>query len=257
MVRGLNRFAAHFAAYQDRYVLIGGAALFVAMENAGLEFRVTKDLDIVLCLETLDTEFTCAIWDFVRAGGYEIGQRSGGKPTFYRFLNPADSTYPQMIELFARRPDLIEPPAEFHLVPIPVSEEVSSLSAILLEDDYYQFVMAGRQGDSGLSVLAPAYLIPLKAKAWIDLSRRREQGDQAISSNDIKKHRNDILRICQLLSPEARVQLPPRLQADLVFFVKVALSVGAEPKDLRIKGMTLAGAQSLLGAVFSLSGLEQ
>jgi hypothetical protein len=143
MVRGLDRFVAHFAAYQDRYVLIGGAALFVAMENAGLEFRVTKDLDIVLCLETLDTEFTCAIWDFVRAGGYEIGQRSGGKPTFYRFLNPADSAYPQMIELFARRPDLIEPPAEFHVVPIPVSEEVSSLSAILLEDDYYQFVMGG------------------------------------------------------------------------------------------------------------------
>jgi hypothetical protein len=117
--------------------------------------------------------------------------------------------------------------------------------------------MEGRQLDSGLSVLAPAYLIPLKAKAWMDLSRRREQGDQAISSNDIKKHCNDILKICQLLPPEERVQLPPRLQADLVFFVKVALSTGAEPKALGIKGMTLAGAQSLLGAVFSLSGLER
>jgi len=36
------------------------------------------------------------------------------------------------------------PPA--HLTPIPIDEQISSLSAILLEQDYYQFVMDGRCG---------------------------------------------------------------------------------------------------------------
>ena len=47
MVKGMNQFKAHFAGFADRYVLIGGAACYLAMEEAGLEFRVTKDLDMV------------------------------------------------------------------------------------------------------------------------------------------------------------------------------------------------------------------
>jgi len=47
MVNGIDQFKAHFAGFADRYVLIGGAACYLAMEAAGLEFRVTKDLDVV------------------------------------------------------------------------------------------------------------------------------------------------------------------------------------------------------------------
>jgi hypothetical protein len=39
--------------YGDQYVLIGGTAATLAMEEAGLEFRATKDLDIVLYIEAL------------------------------------------------------------------------------------------------------------------------------------------------------------------------------------------------------------
>src|SRR5680860_1086958 len=35
MVVGLDRFAAHFAAYEDRYVLIGGAATWLVLDEAG------------------------------------------------------------------------------------------------------------------------------------------------------------------------------------------------------------------------------
>jgi hypothetical protein len=38
-VRGVSIFSEHFAAYPDGYVLIGGAAVDVLMEQAGLEFR--------------------------------------------------------------------------------------------------------------------------------------------------------------------------------------------------------------------------
>jgi hypothetical protein len=50
MVKGIDQFKKHFADFADRYVLIGGAACYLAMEEAGLEFRVTKDLDTRLAL---------------------------------------------------------------------------------------------------------------------------------------------------------------------------------------------------------------
>jgi hypothetical protein len=42
MVKGIDQFKAHFANFADRYVLIGGVACYLAMEEAGLEFRVTN-----------------------------------------------------------------------------------------------------------------------------------------------------------------------------------------------------------------------
>jgi hypothetical protein len=62
VVKGLDVFQKHFARYTDQYVLIGGTAATLAMEEAGLEFRATKDLDIVLHIEVLNAEFATAFW---------------------------------------------------------------------------------------------------------------------------------------------------------------------------------------------------
>lgn len=207
MVKGLGLFRDRFAGFEDRYVLIGGAAVDVAMEAAGIGFRATKDLDLVLRLEALDAEFGRAFWGFVGEGGYGFKEKGTGEPTLYRFRKPASDDFPYMIELFSREPDLIEPTGDHRLTRIPMAEEVSSLSAILLADEYYGLVQAGARVVDGLSVLAPAYLVPLKARAWIDVTRRREGGEQ-ISRDDIKKHRNDVIRLSQLISPEERVELP-------------------------------------------------
>ena len=43
MVRGIERFKAHFAPFADRYVLIGGTACSLVMEDVGLEFRAVSD----------------------------------------------------------------------------------------------------------------------------------------------------------------------------------------------------------------------
>ena len=56
MVRGLNKFREQFRDYGDQYVLIGGAACDLLMEEAGLDFRVTKNLDIVLSVEMRNEE---------------------------------------------------------------------------------------------------------------------------------------------------------------------------------------------------------
>jgi len=134
MVIGLDRFAEHFAPYRDRYVLIGGVATWLVLEDAGIAPRATKDLDIVLCIEVLDAAFCEAFWGFIRAGGYEIQEKSNGTKVFYRFQKPAQRDYPAMLELFSRKPDAMVLGDDSHLTPIPVGEDVSSLSAILLDD---------------------------------------------------------------------------------------------------------------------------
>ena len=159
-----------------------------------------------------------------------------------------------MLELFSRRPELIEPSADCNLTPLPIAEEVSSLSAILLDDDYYDFVQEGTRADGGLSVLAPEYIVPLKARAWIDLTDRHERGE-AVSRDNIKKHRNDIIRLSQLMSPGARIALPDAIGCDLKQFVALALHDGAEPRTFGVIGMTLEDVRSLLDAVYDLPGM--
>jgi hypothetical protein len=39
------------------------------MADAGLAFRATKDLDIVLHIEALTSEFGVTFWSFVEKGG--------------------------------------------------------------------------------------------------------------------------------------------------------------------------------------------
>lgn len=199
MVRGLDVFQNWFAEFADQYVLIGGTAASLTMEAAGLAFRATKDLDIVLHVEALTPAFGEAFWKFIAAGGYEIRQASDtGKPIFYRFQKPADERYPVMVELFARAPDGLQPAEGSQLTPIPLDEAVASLSAILLDEAYYEFIMAGRGEGDGLPWVGQDRLIPLKAIAWLDLNARKEQGAK-VDAKDVRKHQSDVLRLSQLL----------------------------------------------------------
>lgn len=201
MVEGLDRFGSHFAAHTDQYVLIGGAACTLAMDEAGLAFRATKDLDIVLCVEALDEAFALSFWEFVRAGKYKFQEKATGEKQFYRFKQPASEGYPFMLELFARVSDLLTLSHEGHLTPIPIEAEVSSLSAILLDGDYYQFLQSGKRIVGAVPIVGPEHLIPLKVRAWLDLTWRREGGEQ-VDSKHIKKHKNDMFRLYAIIDPE-------------------------------------------------------
>ncbi len=211
MVKGLDIFRRHFADYADQYVLIGGTAATLAMERAGLEFRATKDLDIVLHIEALRPEFGAVFWSFEEAGG-------SGKPVFYRFQKPADPRFPAMLELFCRAPDGIKLAEGSHLTPIPIDETVASLSAILLDEAYYLFVLAGRREADGLPWVGEDRLIPLKASAWLDMGERQARGEP-VDSKNIRKHANDVLRLSQLLAPELRIAVAPRIANDLNRFL--------------------------------------
>jgi hypothetical protein len=241
MVRGLDVFQGWFAQYTDQYVLIGGTAASLAMEEAGLAFRATKDLDVVLHVEALTPAFGMAFWKFVEAGGYAIRQASDtGKPIFYRFQKPADDRFPVMVELFARAPDGLRPAEGSQLTPIPLDEAVSSLSAILLDEAYYAFVLAGRREVGGLPWVGEDRLIPLKAIAWLDLSARKDRGAK-VDARDVRKHLNDVLRLSQLLAPATRIPLAPKIGDDLTqFLVAVASDTSIDPKALQLGNVTVA-----------------
>ena len=105
MVVGIDRFRDHFAGHDHQYVLIGGAACYLVMGGVGLDFRATKDLDIVLLVEALDPAFSERFWAFVEEGGYQIRERSEGERILYRFQKPAKPDFPAMLELFSRNPE--------------------------------------------------------------------------------------------------------------------------------------------------------
>lgn len=235
MVVGLDRFKAQFAGFEDQYALIGGAACDILMEEAGLTFRATKDLDIVLCVETMGAAFTRRFLEFVDAGGYEQRERTSGGKEFYRFMKPKDPSFPYMLELFSRKPDTITLGPDSHLTPIPVDEAIASLSAILLDDDYYALLTTGMTIVDGVSVLNAQTLIPFKAFAYLNLNRTKDQGGK-VDQKDVAKHRNDVFRLLQLLSAGAPISLPDRIKADLTTFVERVVSDQTfAPKDLGLR----------------------
>ena len=235
MVNGLDVFRAHFRDYADRYMLIGGAACDLLMSAVGVSFRATKDLDILLCAEALDATFVRAFWDFVRAGAYAIQEKSTGQKQFYRFQKPKTAGYPVMLELFSRVPDALQIAPGSHLTPLPMEEEVSSLSAILMDDDYYAFIRAGRTMRDGLPVVGAEHLIPLKAHAWLDMTRRRANGE-SVDSSSIKKHKNDVFRLYQVIDPDLAPDAPARVKDDLREFIAAVAAEGVDLKSLAVRG---------------------
>jgi len=254
MVVGLDKFAAHFADYRDRYILIGGAATWLVLDDVGINPRATQDLDIVLCLEALDVEFAKAFWSFIEKGEYEIQEKSQGEKCFYRFIKPAQEGYPKMLELFSRKPDMRKLGDDSHLTPIPVDEAVSSLSAILLDEGYYDFLHQHKKELAGASIVGEEGLVPLKARAWLDLTKRRDAGAQ-VDSKNIRKHRTDVLRLYQVLPPDLRIDLPDRIRNDLQeFLAAIALEVDAQLlKSQGIKGVKPAEVLETLRAIYGIS----
>lgn len=100
MVKGLDTFYRYFSDYTDQYVLIGGAACDILFESNDVEFRATRDLDVVLIIEALTPAFGEKFWKFIEEGQYRNKATNGGTPQFYRFDKPEKDEYPKMIELF-------------------------------------------------------------------------------------------------------------------------------------------------------------
>ena len=93
-----------------------------------------------------------------------------------------------------------------------------------------------------MTILDQSILIPFKARAFLDLTKRRDDGDGKVKGGDIKKHRNDVFRLSQLLPGDAVVQVSDPLREDMRQFLRAIEEEGKlNPKDLKVS-MTLEEA---------------
>lgn len=233
MVTGIDRFREWFRGYEEQYAIIGGTACDLLMSEDGMDFRATKDIDLVLIVEAITPDFGKQFWQFVKDAGYEHRNKSTGLPQFYRFSHPTAGGYPFMIELFSRRAEVINLPDDAVLTPLPMEDDVSSLSAILLDDDYYELVRSGTVVVDGVNVLDAAYLIPFKAKAWLDLNQKKAAG-QSVDSKNIRKHKNDVFRLSALLTQQSNVIVTETVLADLRAFLTAMQEETVDLKQLGV-----------------------
>ena len=186
------------------HLLFGGAACDILMSEQDVEFRATHDIDMILILEDKKKEFSSVFWKYIKEGGYRCGWKTSDDVHFYRFTEPKTG-YPSQIELFSRRQDYhLE--VEQGIIPIHIDDDTSSLSAILLNDDYYNFMMEGRKVVNDIPVLAAEYLIPFKMYAWLDLTSRKARGE-FVKEKDLKKHKYDVFRLMSIIDESATIKL--------------------------------------------------
>lgn len=217
MVRGLDSFRDKFQNFGDCYTVIGGTACDILMTDADKEFRLTKDIDMILILEDRQVEFTKVFWEYIKEGGYKCGWKNHDDMCFYRFTEPT-AGYPIMIELFSRKPGY-HLAVEEGIIPIHIDDDTSSLSAILLDDDFYNFMLRGRRSVEGITVLGAEYIIPFKMYAWLDLRRRKAAGEH-VNKKDYNKHKNDVFRLYGIVNTDSHIPVDGLVKESIHKFIE-------------------------------------
>jgi hypothetical protein len=241
MVKGMNFFKEYFSEYTDQYVIIGGAACDISFGDIGLNFRSTRDLDMVLIIEAQTKEFGERFWGFIKDGKYRNKIKSDGKPQFYRFDKPENREFPSMIELFAKDESIIE---NSTIVPIHIDDSVSSLSAILLDKDYYKILLDNRDVIDGISILKPIGLLLFKIKAYLDLIDKKSRGIR-LDGRNIKKHKNDIIRLAVEFT-YSPIKVSESIKTDVTYFLDEFYVSSEELKNLKIKNVDLEEIKSVI-----------
>ena len=250
MVRGVDRFKDYFKNYTGQYTLIGGAACDIILGKLGEDFQATKDIDMVLILEELQEDFVSTFIRFVKEGGYEHIDKGSGETQFFRFSKPKDMSFPYMIELFSKKPDYLGSLAS-RLGPIHISDEVMSLSAILLDDAYYDVMKSGITVVDDVSVLNIEHIVLFKMKAWLDLSERKENGE-LIDSKTIRKHKNDILRLSASFDKDMHLRVLGQVKADAELFMEKIKNDSIDLKNLDIRNVTYEELLNIIATCYGL-----
>ncbi len=249
MVIGLEIFRERFSGFKGQYTLNGGVACGLLMKDANLKFRETKDFDIVMIIEALTYDFANTLWAFIKEGGYEYKEKSSNKPIFYRFSNPKKTDFPKIIELFSRNTTILDKTDDLNIIPIYLSDELSSLSAILMDVIYYEFLLGGLIVVDEIQILGETHIIPFKVKAWLDLNQRKDEGT-SIDSKNINKHKNDVFRLSQLLSENTKIELPAEIKNDMISFISSMKDIEINLSDIGVIGTSKDEVLDLLSVVY-------
>ena len=218
MVKGLDLFKKHFINQTEHFMLIGGSACELTLKDNG-GFRATKDIDLLVLLETLDNDFAACFHDFLQQGGYKCYVSKDGKRHFYRFIAPKESPYPSQIELLSR--SLLPEHTSSSFTPLAVDEYVKYMSAIILSDTYYHYALLHRTMKWDLPCLDTEGLLVFKSVACLNLTKQKTEAPQSVRSDDIHKHRNDVFRLLTTVSPTSSATVPDEIAQDLLHFIEM------------------------------------
>ena len=135
--------------------------------------------------------------------------------------------------MLSRKADCLKPLDNGRYTPINIQDETTTLSALILDEEYYEFIKSNRVLLSELPFIDMDCIIVLKAKAWMNNTVRKAKGEP-VQSIDISKHKNDIVRLSQLLTPNRSLSLPPSIRDDMKTFIEKYEESGIDPKSLKI-----------------------
>ncbi len=220
-----EKIREYLGEFKSSYVIIGGTATNLNLELHGERGRSTKDIDMIVVCEAVSREYLQSFWKFIKAGGYQTWQvknEEGGQRCFYRFVNPADLAFPAYIELFSRNPGVVELPEDAHLVHISNEEYLSSFSAILMDDEYYDYAVSHAIEINGVMSLDVPALIVLKAKAYLNNRQRKLEGSE-VQNDDIVKHKKDVYRLSMVLPEDDVYEVCYSIKNDLNRFCELVL----------------------------------
>jgi hypothetical protein len=223
MVKGLKKFKEHFAGFEDNYVIIGGTACDIVLRGTDMRPRATDDIDMILVIEKMTPEFGQRFWVFIELGKYTKRERKREEKEpvteLFRFINPEEG-FPVQIELLSKYPYILGEPTGFHLAPIPVGEEIPSLSAILLDEEYYNQVIGNSIIEDEVRIANPLSLLCLKVKAFLNLTEEKKTNPN-VRSGDIKKHRDDVFKLLAMrIDPFTPIELSETMKEEVADFVK-------------------------------------
>ena len=147
------------------------------------------------------------------------------------------------IDLFSRKPGYhLE--LEEGIIPIHIDDNTSSLSAILLNDDFYQFMMTGRRVIDGIGVLGAEYLIPFKMYAWINLLDRKRAGEH-VNEKDLRKHKYDVFRLLQIVTADSKIESTGLVNESIHKFIDEISSIDESEVRLVQMGLPFDRAQGV------------
>ena len=194
-------------------------------EKAGLEFRATKDFDIVLVTKVDDSDFSKQIAQFLVEGGYENKYRNE-KKTAYRFENPKSPDYPKVIEFFVEEGKFPQS-LDKRLAKLNIEVNEEKISAIVLDSEIFEFAQRHIMYDYDLPIVDIKGLIVLKAFAFFKNRDLYKQG--LVTGDDYLKHRRDVFRLLTILDNDDAIDDLPEL---LVKALSDFLPLLKETKDL-------------------------
>lgn len=242
MVKGLDKFREAFSQYSDNFVIIGGTACNEVLSDTEMRPRATMDIDIVVIVEKMTKEFATAFWTFIQDGGYRPGIRKNSDSTIKYVLYSFDdgkAGYPIKIELLSHHNEIFS--AATHIEPLPIEDNVSSLSAIILGEPYYRLTINHSFVSNGLRYADPIALMALKAKAYLNLLAEKTNGRQ-VNSKDILKHRNDVLKLTATMPLGKPTEVDAEIAETIATFVnklKTTLPNQSLEDALRVNSETI------------------